>query len=518
MAIYHMSVKTGSRGKGQSAVASASYRSAEMLVDERTGEVFDYRRKEGVVAQGILAPDGSPEWVRDRSELWNAVEAAEKRKDARTFREFEMALPKELTDQQQRELVVSWVDRELLSRGMVCDLNFHDKGDGNPHVHIMATTRNLAEDGSGFAGKNRDWDKKEVLKEWRRSWAQECNQSLEMAGHESRVDHRSHRERGIEMEPQIHHGGRSGIMAKNEAIKSRNTERKDIPRQAAELVAIASARAEQERQRQAEEAAKEKARLEQEATERAERERAAQERSERRAREIAEAEARDAARAEREREVRRQIAERREQARRDAEAKAKQEQPTIREVLRESIARPAEEAAAREKASVDVPLAKTPLGSHELEVASILEQQLQDERRQLREQIEAADSRGMFKRWLAPVDPAARERLAILDRRVSDLWDAQKWLRQGGFLKSEYLAKEPTLAAEVERWKRNHDLAVKHGLVKSEEQMRQEAIKRAQDFGKASAREKDQEKARTQNRGRSGPSRGGPDRGGGMSM
>ena len=501
MAIYHMTVKTGSRGNGQSAVASAAYRSGESLCDERTGEVFDYRQKKGVVAKGFLAPDHAKDWAYDRSKLWNAVERAEKRKDARTFREIEMALPAELTLEQQKDLVRSWVKAELVSRGMCVDICVHDTGKGNPHAHIMCTTRDLTADGEGFAGKNRDWDKKDLLKELRQSWAKECNQALEMAGHESRVDHRSHRERGIEMEPQLHHGNRSGLRMKNEEIKSRNVERVELPRQAAELVALSETRAEQERHAQAMKSIcageyepmrwadngvvyyvltvrRQKAEAEAE-KQKQEAAKAEQAKTEEVAREIPKAEP----------------------------VKSFREQ--IREVI-EAPVREMEQRREAERATIDVDLAKTSEREFTARAAWALADQLNAERIQLRQDIEASESRGRIAKFFAPTNPEAIARLKELDEKVNRLWGMDRWFKHGGQQAQDAdLRAVPELKAEVSRWRHNHALAVKHGIVKSEEQLRQEAIDRARTAAKAPVKAKTQEHARTQNKGRSGPDRGG---------
>ena len=104
MAIYHLSVKTISRSAGRSATAAAAYRAGVEIADERTGEVHDYRRKGGVESADIVLPDGAPEWATNRGALWNAAEKAEKRKDACVAREYEVALPAELSPAERRRL------------------------------------------------------------------------------------------------------------------------------------------------------------------------------------------------------------------------------------------------------------------------------------------------------------------------------------------------------------------------------------------------------------------------------
>ena len=147
MAIYHLSVKPISRSAGRSSVASAAYRSGDRLTDPRTGLTWDYRRKRGVDYSSILAPKGAPDWMRDRQSLWGSVEQVEKRKDARTSREFEVALPVELSPGDRVKLAEAfsvWLNQ----KGMVVDLAIHHQGGQNPHAHMMATTRVIdSEDG-----------------------------------------------------------------------------------------------------------------------------------------------------------------------------------------------------------------------------------------------------------------------------------------------------------------------------------------------------------------------------------
>lgn len=212
MASYHLCCKVISRGQGRSATAAAAYRAAERIYDRRTGLEHDYERKRGVVRSEVLLPRDAPELYRDRGELWNAVEAAETRSNSRLSREFEIALPRELSRDEQFELARGWAERELVSRGMCADVCMHDRGDGNPHAHIMATTREAGPD--GFGAKNRGWDDKALLVDLRKSWEREQNRALERSYERDRtpeaersyVDCRSYAERGIDREPTRHEG------------------------------------------------------------------------------------------------------------------------------------------------------------------------------------------------------------------------------------------------------------------------------------------------------------------------
>lgn len=194
MAVYHLSAKVISRSAGRSAVAAAAYRSGDRLTAERYGIEHDYSRRHGIEHSEILAPDDAPEWMRDREQLWNGVEAVEKRKDAQLAREVEISLPRELSHDQRVELVRGFVQSEFVDRGMVADVAIHcpTASDGleQPHAHVMLTTREIIPN-EGFGGKNRDWNRSEALDGWRERWADHQNRALERAGHEQRVDHRS---------------------------------------------------------------------------------------------------------------------------------------------------------------------------------------------------------------------------------------------------------------------------------------------------------------------------------------
>lgn len=204
MAIYRMSAKVVSRSRGQSAVACAAYRAGQRLDDARTGQVHNYTRRRDILHAEIIAPDNAPDWMRDRAQLWNAVEKAEKRKDAQLAREIQLALPHELTHAQRVELARSFVLEEFVKKGMVADLALHapdrQGDDRNHHAHVMLTMRELT--GDGFGKKAREWNDKDQLQGWREHWAEHVNRGLETYGHEMRIDHRSYTDQGIEKEPE----------------------------------------------------------------------------------------------------------------------------------------------------------------------------------------------------------------------------------------------------------------------------------------------------------------------------
>ncbi|MDD9911398.1 MAG: MobA/MobL family protein [Ahrensia sp.] len=218
MADYRLSANIIKRSNGQSSVASAAYRSGTRLVDERTGEIHDYTRKQGVIHSEVMAPaDATPEWMYDRAQLWNAIEAVERRKDAQLSREIQLSLPHELTDDQRRDLLRGFVQEQFVDRGMIADVAIHapsDQGDQrNHHAHVMLTMRELT--GEAFGKKSRDWNNPELLNEWREQWANHQNRALERHGHNSRVDHRSYEAQGIDREPQQHLGPVASDMERN---------------------------------------------------------------------------------------------------------------------------------------------------------------------------------------------------------------------------------------------------------------------------------------------------------------
>src|SRR5665647_1769875 len=119
MAMYHFQVQVISRGKGKSSVAAAAYRSGEKLEDKRTDLIHDYTKKQGVEYTEIIAPPNAPEWTTDRSKLWNEVEKIEKSKNSQVAREINIALPVELSKEQQKELIREYVKENFVVKGMV---------------------------------------------------------------------------------------------------------------------------------------------------------------------------------------------------------------------------------------------------------------------------------------------------------------------------------------------------------------------------------------------------------------
>ena len=204
MAIYHLHVKVIGRKAGSSAVASAAYRSASRLRDDRLERSHDFSNKRGVVHSEVMLPEDAPEQWRDRERLWNDVEAFEVRKDAQLAREVEFALPREMTERQGIELARDFVQAEFVDQGMIADLNVHwdmaEDGAPKPHAHVMLTMRSVDE--NGFGQKVRDWNRTEMVERWRERWAELADERLAELDIDARIDHRSLEAQGIALEPQ----------------------------------------------------------------------------------------------------------------------------------------------------------------------------------------------------------------------------------------------------------------------------------------------------------------------------
>jgi hypothetical protein len=219
MAVYRLSVSVISRGDGgRSALASAAYRAAEKLAEigrdaltsvlgsaayrsgselsADSGAVFDFSSKRGVVHSEIMAPENAPVWMNDRERLWNAVEAVERRVNARLARETQLALPRELDREARIALARGFIAERMVARGMVADFAIHDvearDGGRQPHCHVMTTTRAVDPTKPlGFGAKMREWDDRGLVVEWREAWAGHVNAALERAAVAERVDHRT---------------------------------------------------------------------------------------------------------------------------------------------------------------------------------------------------------------------------------------------------------------------------------------------------------------------------------------
>ena len=269
MALFHFTVTQTKRSKGQSAIASAAYRSGEKLYSEYYGEYSDYTRKRGVICSDILLPPHAPKEYADRQTLWNAVEKAERGKNAQLAYSFEISLQNEFSLEENIALAREFLFREFVSRGMTVDVSFHEKecedgGTPNPHFHFLCPIRPMEQDGTWGIKQRReyvldeegnrirdangkyvfnavpttDWVSPETLEHWREAWAEMCNAKFAEKGLDVRIDHRSYERQGVDLLPTIHEGATVRAMEKkgirtekgefNRWIKATNAVIKDI--------------------------------------------------------------------------------------------------------------------------------------------------------------------------------------------------------------------------------------------------------------------------------------------------
>ena len=274
MAIYHLSAKPVRRSAGRSATAAAAYRAGTEIADQRTGQTFDYTRKQGIEHTEIVLPSSAARqdinWPRDRAALWNAAELAENRKDSRVAREYEIALPAELDAEQRKELTREFA-KDIANRyGGAVDIAIHsphrDGDQRNHHAHLLATTRQITPDGLGrkTSIELSDTDRKKrgmgpaatELEAIRQRWADMSNQALERHGHSARIDYRTlsaqreeAKQKGddkqaaeLDREPTKHLGPSATAMER----RGKSTDLGDINRRIAE--AAESGRLQRERQ------------------------------------------------------------------------------------------------------------------------------------------------------------------------------------------------------------------------------------------------------------------------------
>ncbi|WAD03083.1 MobA/MobL family protein (plasmid) [Levilactobacillus brevis] len=231
MAIFHISFSNISAGKGRSAIASAAYRSGEKLFDDKEGRRYFYARS--VIPESfILTPKNAPEWASNREQLWNEVEKNDRKSNSRYAKEFNVALPVELSESEQKELLTKYVQENFVDQGMVADVAIHRDHPDNPHAHVMLTNRPFNPDGSwglkaktqyikdengkqlltksGFPKQRKiwlvDWDKKEKINEWRHNFALSVNQFLAQKNIPDRISEKSFVDQGIQETPTQHEG------------------------------------------------------------------------------------------------------------------------------------------------------------------------------------------------------------------------------------------------------------------------------------------------------------------------
>ncbi|ENV71031.1 MobQ family relaxase [Acinetobacter towneri] len=262
MAIYHCTTKTVNRSSGRTAVASMAYRAGEKLEDKRTGLTHDFTRKDGVAHTEIVS---NLNIEIDRSQLWNLAEQSENRKDARTAREWVIALPDELDADQRKDLAKAFATALVDRYGVIADLAIHkpSKGgnDKNHHAHIMLTTRKAELDADNKLTLTTKTDielsnakrkslgmgtTQDEIKQIRETWANLANRALERAGIQEKIDHRSYADQNNGLQATIHEGTkvtqlrRQGIDTEisrfNDNVKQQNAQQLDQQKQQKESV------------------------------------------------------------------------------------------------------------------------------------------------------------------------------------------------------------------------------------------------------------------------------------------
>ncbi len=253
---FHFSVSIISRGKGKSAVASSAYIAGEKIKNEWDGVTHDYTKKQGVIHKEIFLPEHAPQEFSDRTTLWNSVELFEENSNAQLARNFIIALPKELSLEENKKLITEFIKENFVAEGMVADLAIHDEsqdGNNNIHAHIMTIVRPLNEDGTWgqkskkeymldengekILGKNgkpktrkvelTTWNDRGNVEKWRASFSNLCNRYLQENNIDKKVDHRSFKRQAVKQIPTIHLGAAASALER----KGIRTEKGDINRE-----------------------------------------------------------------------------------------------------------------------------------------------------------------------------------------------------------------------------------------------------------------------------------------------
>ena len=229
---FNITIIARGKAKGSSVMSAAAYQSGDKLYSEYEHEWKSGDHLERIIHKEILLPTNAPEKYRDRATLWNAVDASETKSTAQTARRIIMALPKELTREQNIELIRNYCQTSFVDRGMIADFAVHDDEEGNPHAHVLLTMRSLNEQGE-WNPKTRTefvldengeriqtangkfkrrcvswdgWNDRGNCEIWRHEWEVMQNAALEKAGRTERVDMRSFERQGIELAPTVHLG------------------------------------------------------------------------------------------------------------------------------------------------------------------------------------------------------------------------------------------------------------------------------------------------------------------------
>lgn len=240
MEVISLHVGTVSRGEGRSSVQMAAYCSRSKMLDERTGKTYNYVERSDLVHHAVMLPDHAPDIFFDSEVLWNSVEEVERSRNARLARAIIIALPKEFDAKTHIAMVRQYVQEYFVKSGMCADVSIHDKGDGNPHAHILLTTRPLDCAGRwmgkqhrnylldkngerifdpvkgryklGRSIKTHNWDDSDRVQEWRAGWAKACNAQFRQYGIDKEVTCLSYAKQGVDREPTKHLGAKARAM------------------------------------------------------------------------------------------------------------------------------------------------------------------------------------------------------------------------------------------------------------------------------------------------------------------
>ena len=260
----HNEISIVQRSQQQSAVAAAAYQSGEKLFCEYDQQVKHYPEKRGIVHNEILLPANAPPEYADRNTLWNAAEAVEKQWNSQLARRWVLTIPREIPPDQYAALVRDFCNQQFVSKGMCVDFAIHDKGDGNPHAHVMLTMRAMDEHGKWLPKSRKvydldengeriklpsgrwkshkedtvDWNDRKYCEIWRHEWEIIQNRYLEANNRPERVDLRSYERQGLDIIPTVHEGAAVRQMEKrgiqtnignlNREIKAANSLMKSI--------------------------------------------------------------------------------------------------------------------------------------------------------------------------------------------------------------------------------------------------------------------------------------------------
>ena len=236
----HFDIKIVQRSNRQSAVASAAYQSGERLFSEYDQKQKYYSHKSEIVHTEIMLPPHAPPEYADRNTLWNSAEAQEKQWNSQLARRFVLAIPREIPPEQYADLIRDYCREFFVSKGMIADFAIHDKGDGNPHAHILLTMRAMDEKGKWLPKSRKvydldgngerirlpsgrwkshkentvDWNDQKYAEIWRQGWADTANRYLEANNRPERLDLRSYARQEIDKIPTVHMGAAACQMEK----------------------------------------------------------------------------------------------------------------------------------------------------------------------------------------------------------------------------------------------------------------------------------------------------------------